>query len=55
MIEHFIIQIVNKQMNAFTFKKGRPVFGHNTKRLRPATVVEMTEEYIQDQYFYTRL
>ncbi len=32
----------------FTFKKGRPVFGHNTKRSRPEAAVDLREDYIQD-------
>ena len=35
-------------MNKFTFKKGRPVFGHNTKRSRPEAAVDLREDYIQD-------
>ena len=27
----------------FTFKKGRPCFGHNIKRLRPQTVEEVND------------
>ena len=37
-------------MNIFTFKKGRPVFGHNTKRSRPEDVVDLREEYIQENF-----
>ncbi len=35
-------------MNEFTFTKGRPVFGHNTKRSRPEAAVDLRENYIQD-------
>ncbi len=35
-------------MNEFTFKKGRPVFGHNTKRNRSKAAVDLREDYIQD-------
>jgi hypothetical protein len=35
-------------MNEFTFKKGRPVFGHNTKRSRPEAAVDLRENYMQD-------
>jgi hypothetical protein len=35
-------------MSAFNFKKGRPLFGHNTKRVRSEIGVQFTDEYQQD-------
>ena len=41
-------------MNAFSFKKGRPIFGHNTnKRLRPDTGIELAFDYIHEDCFDT--
>ena len=34
----------------FAFGKGRPCFGHNTKRLRTIDGVDFTDDYIQDVY-----
>jgi len=38
-------------MSAFNFKKGRPLFGHNTKRVRSEIGVQSTDEYEQDLEF----
>ena len=38
-------------MNDFTFGKGRPLFSHILKRLRPDSGVELAVDLIQEDFF----